>query len=112
MNNFKSYFCEFDKYYYELYDSTENQETYIQLLLNKFPNPWNRHFSEKFEEFTKQPTIFRSVAAAQTTMTREIIRLCPQGNQRIHIKEVTSCCEDIKEPRQYGCENYPNYRPK
>jgi len=37
--NFKSFFCEFNKYYYELYDSTENQETYIQLLLNKFPNP-------------------------------------------------------------------------
>ena len=42
--NFKSFFCEFDKYYYELYDSTENQETYIQLLLNKFPNPWNKYF--------------------------------------------------------------------
>ena len=37
--NFKSFFYEFNKYYYELYDSTENQETYIQLLLNKFPNP-------------------------------------------------------------------------
>jgi len=53
--NFKSFFCEFDKYYYELYDSTENQETYIQLLLNKFPNPWNKYFSEKFEEFAKHP---------------------------------------------------------
>ena len=27
--NFKSFFFEFDKYYYEFYDSTENQETYI-----------------------------------------------------------------------------------
>ena len=47
LSNFKSFFCEFDKYYYDLYDSTENQETYIQLLLNKFPNPWNKHFAKK-----------------------------------------------------------------
>ena len=35
--SYKSFFCELEKYYYELYDSTENQEPYIQLLLNKFP---------------------------------------------------------------------------
>ena len=64
--NIKSFSCEFDKYYYELYYLTENREPYIQLLLNKFPNPWNRYFSEKSEEFARQPTTFRSVAAVQT----------------------------------------------
>ena len=49
--NFKSFFCEFNKYYYTLYVSFEDQETCIQLLLNKFPNPWNRYFSDKFKEF-------------------------------------------------------------
>ena len=28
------------------------------------------------------------------------------------MKELTLCCEDVKELEQYGCENYPNYRPK
>ena len=81
-------------------------------MLNKFPNSWNKHFFEKFEEFAKQPTAFRSVATAQTIITREMIRLCLQENQRIYIKVVTLYCEDIKELGQYGCENYSNYRPK
>ena len=67
--NYKSFFCEFDKYYYDLYDSTEDQETYIQLLLNKFSNPWNTHFSENFEEFARQPTVFRSAATVQIIIT-------------------------------------------
>ena len=49
--NFKSFFCEYNKYYYELYDSTKNQETYFQLRLNKCPNPCNICFSEKFKIF-------------------------------------------------------------
>ena len=39
-------------------------------------------------------------------------RLCLQENQMRYIKEVTLYCEDIKEPGQYICENYPNHRPK
>jgi len=78
-----------------LYDCTENQETYIQLLLNKFPNPWNKYFSEKFEEFAKHPNIFRSVATVQTLIYREMIQLCQQEGRRRYIKEVTLCCEDI-----------------
>ena len=61
--NYKNFFCEFDKYYYELYDSRENQENYIQLLLNKFPHPWNNFFSDKFENFVKNPTVIRTVSA-------------------------------------------------
>ena len=110
--NYKSFFCEFNKYYYALYDSTENQETYIQLLLNKFPNPWNRYFSEKFEIFAREPTVFRSVAAVQTIINREMIKLCQEESRRRYIKEVTLCCDDVKEPGQYGCKNYPNYTPK
>ena len=39
-------------------------------------------------------------------------KLCPQENRRRHIKEVTLCCDDIKEQGQYGSENYPNYKSK
>ena len=35
-----------------------------------------------------------------------------QESGRWYIKEITLCCEDVKEPGQYGYENYPNYRPK
>ena len=41
-----------------------------------------------------------------------MIKLCQQENRRRHIKEVTLCCDDIKKPGQYGCDNYPNYKPK
>ena len=74
--NFTSFFCEFNKYYYTLYVSSKDQETYIQLLLNKFSNPWNRYFSEKFEDFAKQPTTFRSIAAVQTVINKEMMQLC------------------------------------
>ena len=100
--NFKSFFCELDKYYYELYDSTENQEICIQLLLNKFPNPWNKHFSKKFEAFASQPAVFKSIATAQTIINRKMIQLCLQENRRRHIK-VTLYCDDAKKPGQYGC---------
>ena len=49
---------------------------------------------------------------AQTVMNREMIQLCLEESSRRHIKEVTLCCDGIKEPGQYGYENYPHYRPK
>ena len=82
------------------------------MLLNKFPNPWNKHFSIKFEIFANQLTIFRLVAIAQIVINREMIQLCLRESKRRHIKEVTWCCDDIQESRQYECENYPNYKPK
>jgi len=87
--NYKSFFCEFAKYYYELHDSTENQEPYIQLLLNKFPHSWNKYFSEKFEDYAKYPTIFRSVAAVQSLTNEEMMQLYLQESRRKYIKEVT-----------------------
>lgn len=39
-------------------------------------------------------------------------KLCLEEQKRRYIKEVTLCCENITEPGQYGCENYPNFRPK
>ena len=41
-----------------------------------------------------------------------MIQLCLQENRRRHIKRSNRCCRDIKEPGQYGCEIYPNYRQK
>ena len=41
-----------------------------------------------------------------------MIKLCQKESKRRHIKEVTLCCDDIKEPRQYGREIYPTYKPK
>ena len=76
--NFKSFFSEFDKCYYELYDSSMNQQTYIQLLLNKSSHPWNDYFSKKIEKFASQSTVIRSVAVARTSITREITQLCLQ----------------------------------
>jgi len=34
-----------------------------------------------------------------------MIKLCQDENRRRYIKEVTLCCDDVKEPGQYGCEN-------
>ena len=34
------------------------------------------------------------------------MQLCLQESSKRYIKELTLCCDDIKEPRQYGCENY------
>ena len=48
----------------------------LQLLSNKFPNPWNKYFSEKFEEFAKHPNIFRSIVAIQTLINTEMTQLC------------------------------------
>ena len=58
----------------------KNQETYVQLLLNKFLNPWNRYFSEKFEEFVRQPTTFRSIVVVPTVINTEIVQSCLQEN--------------------------------
>jgi len=41
-----------------------------------------------------------------------MIKLCQEESKRRHVKQVTLCCDDIKEPGWYGCENYPNYKPK
>jgi len=41
-----------------------------------------------------------------------MMQLYLQEGKKGYIKEVTLCCEDVKEPRQYGCENHPNYQPK
>ena len=83
-----------------------------KLLLNKFHNPWNQYFSDKFQDFAKQPTTFKPVAAAQTIINEEMMQLCLEETQQRYIKDVTLCCEDVNEPGQYGCEHYPNFRPK
>ena len=75
----------------------EDQESYIQLLLNKFPHPWNKYFSDKFENFAKSPTVIRSVAAVQSCINQEMMRLCLQEQRRRYIKEVTVCCESNTE---------------
>ena len=80
--------------------------------MNTFPNTWNKYLSEKFETFSRQCNVFIYVAAVQTLINREITQLCLQESIRRYIKEVILCCEDVKEPGQYGYENYPNYRPK
>ena len=36
----------------------------------------------------------------------------PRRKQKKIYQRVTLCCDDVKEPGQYGCENYPNYKPK
>ena len=41
-----------------------------------------------------------------------MMQLCLQESRRRYIKDVTLCCEDVKEPGQYECKNYPNYKPK
>ena len=41
-----------------------------------------------------------------------MMQLCLQEQRRRYTKEVTLCCENIIEPGQYGCKNYPNFRPK
>jgi len=41
-----------------------------------------------------------------------MIKLYQDENRRRYIKEVTLCCDDIKELGQYRCENYPNYKLK
>ena len=41
-----------------------------------------------------------------------MMQLCLQESRRKYIKEVTLYCKDVKELGQYGCENYPNFRPK
>ena len=41
-----------------------------------------------------------------------MIKLYQEESRSRHIKEVTLCYDDVKELGEYGCENYPNYKPK
>jgi Zinc knuckle len=108
------YTCEYQKYYYEYFDSSETLEYLKDLYYMKLPVPWNNYFLDEYQKYSLQGGIPDSLGSRIKFLKERIEQLCYQRQilMKSRKAEIALCCEKTNMPTQWGCQIYKEKRYK
>lgn len=111
MSYIQEYTCEFEEYYYKVFDSGKEMIPYLEKYYQKLPGFWAKYFREEYEKENKkgdtlgQRISFLKNRLGQLCMSHNIQRKAKRINTQIY-------CNDTKASTQWGCDDKPYKKRK
>ena len=104
MSYIQEYTCEFEEYYYKIFDSRKEMLPYLEKYFQKLPGFWAKYFREEYAkeniegDTLGQRTSFLNNRLSQLSMSHNIQRKAKRINTQIY-------CLDTNAATQWGCND-------
>ena len=98
------FICQYESYYYQL--PHEDYEKYMDIFIQKLPQPFNETISKKFKENETEGLVANSLGGIIKSLRDYIRNLCIQKQELKKSKRPFNlCCDKYEDiPQRFGCE--------